>query len=87
MTRAGYDDPPNWMTEAPCITDLGHTQPVAAKDHPCAGCRHPIVKGTRHDKIVYRDDEVTPPKVITARFHFHCLHGDDPLGDWHGRNE
>lgn len=51
MTRAGYDNPPNWMQDAPVITELSSTTPVAAKDHACNGCKNMIAKGTQHTSL------------------------------------
>jgi hypothetical protein len=63
------DGPPDWMSEAPVITQFRSTSPVAAKEYVCGICHGKIQPGERHLKIVYKDFEQETPRIMQTRQH------------------
>lgn len=55
--------------DGPSYVKIGSTQPVAAKDYKCDSCTKPIVKGEKHCKHIYKDED---DKLISARYHLVC---------------
>jgi hypothetical protein len=50
------------------INILDVSQPIANKDYACWHCGQPILRGIRHTKVVYTEDD----KFKSIRYHIFC---------------
>lgn len=58
--------------EAPDHTYLRSKATRARKEHKCDCCPEPITPGTLYERIVYIDNEQTPPKLVSTAWHRPC---------------
>lgn len=72
MTIDRIADERYYLSDAPLITMLRESQPVARKDYPCMCCSGIIAKGERHSLFVYIDDDSIPRCLRVSRMHFYC---------------
>ena len=54
------------------VVKVASTTPIAAKDHRCTICDQVIPKGSRHHRMVYRDDDARDPRKSLRFVRFHC---------------
>lgn len=62
------------MDDLPLITRISEAAPVAAKEHRCIVCGQAILRGERHNRFVYRDDDARDRRTAlrAVRYHLVC---------------